>query len=202
MIKAVIFDLGRVLVTIDFVRGLLERIGGMDLNFNAVAELAGDSDFIDFSTGRITPEIFYTRIIAKTGLKLDFNEFCSLWCAIFGEMKGMHKLVSILSSKYRLGLLSDTDPLHWGHICNEYPWIPEFFPEPALSYQTGVMKPDFRAFEAAVAAVGVPAHECLFIDDLEKNVNGAREYGLNALRFTDAQKLKADLAKEGIFTEV
>ncbi len=202
MIKAVIFDLGRVLVTIDFASGLLGKIGSMDLSFNAVAELAGDSDFIDFSTGRITAECFYERVIAKTGIELGFQEFSGLWCAIFGEMAGMRGIVTKLASRYKLGLLSDTDPLHWEHICREYPWIPEFFPEPVLSYRTGVMKPDSRAFSAAVTAVGRSAEECLFIDDLQKNVNGARECGLNALRFTAPQDLKLELMRTGILPEV
>jgi len=51
-----------------------------------------------------------------------------------------------------LGLLSDTDSLHWQHLRDHYP-ILSIFPRPILSFQVGTMKPDPEIFRRA-ARVG------------------------------------------------
>jgi putative hydrolase of the HAD superfamily len=61
------------------------------------------------------------------------------------------------------------------------------------------MKPDRGFFEACVRAVGVPAGSCVFIDDVDANVQGAREAGLLGIVYGgDTQKLVADLRAFGV----
>jgi len=97
-------------------------------------------------------------------------------------------------------LLSDTDPLHWQHEIDRNPWL-GLIERPTLSFETGVLKPAAGAYLAAARNVGVEPTGCLFIDDLEENVTGARQVGMRALHFTDHTKLKIDLVRLGVMTQ-
>jgi putative hydrolase of the HAD superfamily len=67
-----------------------------------------------------------------------------------------------------------------------------------LSHEVGCMKPDARFYLAGVAAAGVPASSCVFIDDLEENVEGARRAGLHGLRYVDTPSLIDGLRGLGV----
>jgi glucose-1-phosphatase len=199
-IEAIIFDMGRVLVAIDntlLVERLFKGMGQADTQEVARRTMA-DPAMVDFNSGRIGPEAFFERMRGRYGLSMDFAEFATLWCEIFYTMEGMEELVAELGGRYRLGLLSDTDPLHWGCIRRRWPWIDATFTSPTLSYQLGVMKPAAAIYHAAAGAVQTPPERCLYIDDLEDNVRGAVAVGMRGVRFENAEKLRTYFVKKGI----
>jgi HAD superfamily hydrolase (TIGR01509 family) len=114
-------------------------------------------------------------------------------------MAGMYELVKQLSEKYPLGLLSDTDPLHWNYIVENYP-IVKFFPNPVLSFTCGMSKPDKKIFELAAKSVNTPPKNCVYIDDLPKNTAGAESIGIKAIKFESAQQLKRELIALKVLT--
>ena len=67
-----------------------------------------------------------------------------------------------------------------------------------VSCKTGVRKPNPGAYLGAARALGRGPNECLFVDDREKNCRGAREVGMDAIRFEDANSLRTALAEMGI----
>ena len=67
-----------------------------------------------------------------------------------------------------------------------------------LSHEVGHMKPAPEFYAACVSAAGVPAGVCIFIDDLEENVDGARRAGLIGLHYVDTPTLIADLDRLGM----
>ncbi len=48
---------------------------------------------------------------------------------------------------------------------------------------TGILKPDARAYQAALDALGLPAADCVFVDDQRRNVDGARALGIPTVHF-------------------
>ena len=74
----------------------------------------------------------------------------------------------------------------------------DWFDRLVLSHEVGHMKPDQRFYQACVAAAGVPASSCLFIDDLPENVEGARRAGLTGLRYVETPALIDDLSRLGV----
>lgn len=199
-IRAIIFDLGRVLVNID--NNLLVEKLFKGLNADNLQELGrktmGDPTMVEFNCGRIPAQEFHRRMCETYGLDLDFKAFQSLWCEIFYTMDGMEDLVRSISKKMTVGLLSDTDPIHWSFICRHWPWIAAI-KNPTLSYEVGVMKPDAAIYLAAAQNVQTPPPQCLFIDDLQANVDGARAVGMRAIRFENKDSLARDLAISGLF---
>ena len=193
-VQAVIFDLGRVLVKVDFTRGLFKyyKRDQNSTDTEVLEKLFKDQIFIDFNTGKISPQQVYRKLVAKYQLHLDFEQFVYEWCDIFESMEGMAELVQRVSQKYKIGLLSDIDPLHWAYCINNFEFL-KVFTRPALSYQIGALKPDLLCYQTAAAYSSVSPEHCLFIDDREINVNGAIGAGMQALQFTGIEKLKIQI---------
>ncbi len=195
LIKAVIFDLGRVLVQVDTQKlwdFFFTNYAGEDVQ-QVLGRIMADPMMMQYSIGRIPTQEFYQKLHDDYWLGLSYEEFVFRWCDIFAPMEGMDSIVAQLSGKVRLGLLSDTDPLHWDFIRCHYPLM-QYFPKPTLSFQIGSVKPSRDSYLAAAGDVGVPPEECLFIDDLQKNVDGAKAAGMAAIRFEGAVRLQNELA--------
>ena len=199
MISAVIFDLGRVIVDIDIRRLLSVVSAGVSADDveGAIVRALSDEVMRDFNRGRIGPVEFYEAMMGRHDLDMGFEEFKDLWCGIFSPMAGMEELLRELDGKVKLGLLSDTDPLHWGYLRGAYPVL-EIFARPTLSYEVGLTKPDEGIYLAASENVGVEPGACLYIDDLEANAAGAVAVGMEGVVFKGADSLRGELEERGV----
>lgn len=191
--RAIIFDMGRVLIGIDFAQ-LARRFPDVFFNVGEIIRFsnADDPAFTAFNRGEMAPVDFHRHVCARFGREISFADFRAVWTGIFVPMAGMQELVEELRriGRWRLGLLSDTDPLHWEYIGAAFPWIPASFPRPTLSFRERLCKPAPEIFRRAAAAVECAPGECLFIDDREDNVAGARATGMAAIRFTGVATLQ------------
>ncbi len=193
--KAVIFDLGNVLLKVDFLNGPISLLTGKASDYkNIINELYREQLFTDYNSGRLTPVQFYKEIIHKFDLNIEYKEFTAKWCDIFTPIPGMEQLVIRAAQNCKIGLLSDTDPLHWQHCLEQFPYL-QIFERPALSYEIGSLKPAAENYLAAAKNVNTPPAQCIFIDDREQNVIGAREAGMEAIHFIAAEQLKSELRK-------
>jgi putative hydrolase of the HAD superfamily len=193
-IKAIIFDLGRVLIDVDFKRGLFRYVNGDNArDDNALLEqLFSDPLFVQFGTGRIKPTDFYQQIQKRINQQISFDQFKAAWCDIFSPIPGINQLVADLSGNYQLGLLSDTDVLHWTFVKNKYDVL-NYFKNPVLSFEIGTLKPHPNCYQLAAKSVDTAPGNCLFLDDREKNVEGARKAGMRAIQVSGLKKLQKDL---------
>lgn len=99
-----------------------------------------------------------------------------------------------LKSKYKLAILSNTSrPEVIPEVFSQNEQ--DLFDEIILSRHHGAIKPDPEIFELAAAKIGVQTEECLFVDDLERHANGAKQAGMQALVYTDVAELKREVAK-------
>ncbi len=198
-IKAVIFDLGRVLIKVDFTRGLyrFRNPSGNKSDQDVLEELFADPVFIDFNTGRISPEQTYREIVKKYRLSIDYDTFVQEWSNIFSPMDGMEDLLHRIAKNYPVGLLSDIDPLHWKYCLTTYPFL-KIFIKPALSFEIGALKPAEICYQTAASNLNIRIENCLFIDDREINVAGAVAAGMQAIQFNGVEDLYRDLVRMGI----
>lgn len=198
-ITTVIFDLGRVLVRIrsdgEHFTALTRRIGVRPEE--AFAAFGQAPEFRRFMTGDVDPRGFHRLVSERFRVDIDFDVFAEAWCDLFTPMPGMEALFRGLAERYRLGILSDTDPLHWAAIRRRMPWL-DVVRRPTLSFEVGQLKPHPAMYAAAAANAGQPPERCLFIDDLAPNVDGARRAGMAAVLFTDADGVEKELALLGV----
>jgi putative hydrolase of the HAD superfamily len=132
-----------------------------------------------------------------TGAGVPSEEFARGFTDIFTPIESTRALIRGLEGRYRLGLLSNTNELHFRrHIRNE-PVFP-LFDAVTLSYEIGALKPEPAIYRDALGKLSLPSEECVFIDDIEAYAEGAKAVGIRGIRFTGREKLLSDLAKLGV----
>jgi len=148
----------------------------------------------DFDLGRVPPPEFFRSLKQHLGLSIPFEEFLPLWNDIFIEDQEVSKIILSLKGKWRLGLLSNTDPLHFNYILSKFP-IMGAFDKWILSYEVGFKKPAVQIFQKAIEWAAVEPQKILFIDDVKKHVEGAISLGMQGIHFTSAHQLKVELSR-------
>lgn len=198
MHKAVIFDLGKVLVNFDFRRGYqaLEKI----CPFTAAEiprRLAASGLVERFETGLVEPAGFFSALSRTLELDLPYDRFCAIWSSIFMEVLLPEPMLEGLARRYRLLLLSNTNAIHFEMIRDAYPLLRHFH-DLVLSYEVKAMKPDPRIYQEAVRRAGCAAGECFYTDDIAAYVEGARKLGIDAVEFQSADQIRRELAARSI----
>jgi FMN phosphatase YigB (HAD superfamily) len=193
----VIFDLGGVLVSVDFMRACkrLEAAGGAPAALIREA-IAKGADKLGFDTGRLSPQQFTARFCAAVGVRLPYAEFAEIWCDIFAEQREVTGLLDEIGKRADLVLLSNTDPLHLDYVRSRYGFLAKFG-RLVLSYEVGHAKPARQIFEHAIGLCA-PGTRMIYFDDVPEFVSAARACGLPAEQFVDASKLRRDLDRFGM----
>lgn len=188
----VIFDLGGVLVSVDFMRACrrLEAAGGAPAAVILEAIAKGE-DKLGFDSGRLSSQEFAARFCAAIGVRLPYAEFAEIWRDIFAERREVTGLLDEIGKHADLMLLSNTDPLHFDYLRKHYRFL-EKFGRLVLSYEVGHAKPARQIFERAIGLCN-PGTRMIYFDDVPEYVGAARASGLAAEQFVDAAKLRRDL---------
>jgi glucose-1-phosphatase len=196
--RAIIFDLGRVLVHFDFQRAYRELESLCPVPAGDIPKTLAKTGLPEqFETGLIEAPEFYARMSECLGLSVDFDRFCHLFCTIFTETLLPESLLEDLASRYRLLLLSNTNAIHFDMIRKSYP-IVRHFHDLVLSYEVKAMKPHPDIYRAAIAKAGCRPDECFYTDDIAEYVEGARRMGIDAVQFKNAEQLQVELRSRGI----
>ncbi len=105
---------------------------------------------------------------------------------------GMYELFEQLSKNYKLGLLSNTTCFESDALKK---WsVENFFTAQVYSYQIGTIKPNKKNFKAICSALKVSPEEAIFIDDGQKNITAAINFGLKGIQYKNISQLKKELA--------
>jgi putative hydrolase of the HAD superfamily len=196
MIRAVIFDLGQVIVPFDYRRGyrrISELSGIPAAEVPAMIRPGGLVERLE--CGKIQPRDFVRELSALLGIRCSYEEFCEIWSSIFlPETLLSEELLRSIANRYRMVLLSNTNAIHFEMIRERYPLLRHFHAF-VLSHEVGAMKPSPAIYARAVEAAGCAAGECFFTDDIPEYVEGARRFGIDAVLFETAQQIEAELRK-------
>jgi putative hydrolase of the HAD superfamily len=196
--KAVIFDLGRVLVNFDFKRGYRALEGLCPYAAAEIpARLSGTDLVRRFETGLIEPRDFVAEMSAALDLRIDYQQFCAIWSSIFTETLVPEEMLAGLAARYRLVLLSNTNVVHFDGLRVSHPMLRHFH-ELVLSYEVKAMKPQPEIFQAAIARAGCRAEECFYTDDIAEFIEAARRQGIDAVQFQSLGQLQEELTVRGI----
>ena len=98
-----------------------------------------------------------------------------------------------LKRDYKIGLLSNAADDYTAELFE--PWQAALFDKMTFSYQIGTVKPDERMYEAIATALDCLPEECIFIDDREPFVEGAKRTGMQAMQFTTTDEMKLALTE-------
>jgi putative hydrolase of the HAD superfamily len=194
MIKAIIFDFGRV-ISAQKPQSLF-RLYEEDLRLppgtlNPV--MFGSKAWEEVLVGRKTIEEYWHIIGPQLGLNTseEIDTFRSRYRADEAINDGVLNIIHRLHGHYKLAVLSNSPPdldqwlEDWGVL--------DRFDVVFCSGDEGVVKPDPAAFEITLERLGVKPKESVFIDDTMQHVEASRKLGLHGILFTTAEALEKEL---------
>lgn len=188
-IKNIIFDLGGVILNINYQR-TYEAFTALGVqNFNELYnQFKGSSLFNDLETGHITPEAFLSEMKKHVPEQVTPEQITDAWNAMLLDFPLQRlQLLQQLRQYYGLYLLSNTNAIHletFNRILQESRGIPSlavFFDKAYYSHLMGCRKPDRESYLMVLEENGLKAEETLFIDDTLPNIEGAKAVGLQTI---------------------
>ncbi len=199
VIRTLIFDLGNVLIPFDFKLGYQRMAALCACPAPEIPLKIRSTGLVQpFETGQISSEHFVGELCSVLGLRATYSEFCELWSSVFlPETLIAEPFLGSLGERYRLLLLSNTNPIHFSMVQAKYPLL-EHFDDYVLSYEVCSAKPDAKIYQEALARAECLAEECFFTDDMLINVEAARQHGMDAVQFQSAPQLESELRARGV----
>ncbi|HKN74547.1 MAG TPA: HAD family phosphatase [Candidatus Acidoferrum sp.] len=198
-IRAIIFDIGRVLVRIDVARAMQGLAAGGSLSPTELwTAIEKDPRWPDWQEGRMAPRDWYLHLTKRLGGNFTFEQFTEVWNRVL-DPAPIHEdsFFRELSKHYRLALLSNTDPIHVQHLEATYSFF-AFFPVRIYSCSVRASKPNPLIYREALRALKVQAQEAIYIDDIAAYVEAAQRLGMEAIQFQSPAQLSSDLKRLGI----
>jgi len=198
-IQAIIFDIGNVLLTFqprEFMRELFRDTGKGDLCYSLTIQ---SPEWRELDRGTLAieaaKEIFMRR---NPSFASEIDLFFLNWLDMFHPMPETIQLLPRLRERgYKLYVLSNfiREMFHTLQPCLEFL---KQFDGVVTSYSVAMVKPDRDIYEYLLATYGLSAGECLFIDDMPANVEGAKAVGISAIQFQSANQLLGQFQERGI----
>jgi HAD superfamily hydrolase (TIGR01509 family) len=198
-LRAVIFDIGRVLVRVDVARAMSGLANGINMAPDEIwSSLEKDPRWPDWQEGRMTPRDWHLHVAKRLGGSLTFEQFTEVWNrALDPKLIQDDRFLGSLSKRYRLALLSNTDPIHVAYLERSYNFM-RYFPNRVYSCSVGASKPNPLIYREALRACKVNAEEAVYIDDVPAYAEAARRLGMTGIVFQSPEQLQSDLKNAGV----
>jgi HAD superfamily hydrolase (TIGR01509 family) len=196
--RAVIFDIGRVLVRLDIAGAMGGLAGTISLTPQETwAAIEHDPRWRDWQEGRMSPRDWQLHICRRLGVSLTFEQFSEIWNRVLDPTPLLDgAFLESLSKRYCLAVLSNTDPIHVAELEKRFDFF-RFFKHRIYSCAVGASKPSPVIFRAALQACKTTADNAIYIDDIPTYVEAARQLGMSGIVFQSPDQLMADLEPFG-----
>jgi len=194
-----IFDLGNVIVDIDF-----NRVFGAWSDFSRVPLATLKQKFVmgeafhQHERGEISDEAFAEALCHEMDLPLSYEQFAHGWQAVFVGLRPevTATMRQLREQGHRVVVLSNTNRLHTTFWPDEYPEVRESADHIYLSQEMGMRKPETRIYQQVLEAEGFSANDTVFFDDNADNIEGARQLGINSILVTGKETIPEYFAKQ------
>jgi len=199
-IRALLFDLGGVVIEIDWRR--VFRIWA-DHDRSDPAELerrfSFDKAYEQHETGELDAEGYFAALRQTLGLRLSGEEIVSGWNDIYvGLVPGMKDLLSAAAQRFPLYAFTNSNPTHQSAWTERFASELSVFCSVFVSSELGLRKPDPEAFRVVAGRTGFRVSEILFFDDVPANVDGARTAGMQAVLVKSSADVREALERLGV----
>ena len=146
-----------------------------------------------YEVGKVSSLEFFQSLQGFLQLSLSFEDFIPIWNEIFIEDQEVSQIILSQKGRWKLGLLSNTNPLHFDYVLAKFSII-RVFDRWILSHEVGFKKPAVEIFQKAVQWASVEPRKILFIDDMKKHVEVAASLGIQGIHFVSAAQLREELS--------
>jgi putative hydrolase of the HAD superfamily len=181
-LRAVLFDLGGVLVEFDGTAPLVEMTAGrLDLEDARKFWIRSPAVRL-FETGRSSPAEFTEAAMKELGVRMDAQAFLEAFISWEkGLLPGALGLLDEIRPRILTACLSNNNALHWELLRDRF-GMDRKFHRCFLSHEIGLIKPDPALFRHVLSGLGMEAEEALFLDDNPEHVRAAEGIGIVAMR--------------------
>jgi FMN phosphatase YigB (HAD superfamily) len=199
-IDVILFDLGNVILPFSHYQ-IAEKLSRFSLRresedpakiFSYLFDL--DQGAVNpYESGKISSADFFESLRSYLHLSISFEEFIPIWNEIFTEdIEVSETIRSLKERKKKLGLISNTNPLHFDYALSKFP-ILRAFDRWILSHEVGFKKPAVEIFQMAMEWASVEPGRILLIDDVRRHVEAAISLGMRGIHFRSAAQLREQL---------
>ncbi len=198
-VRALLFDLGGVLINIDFNRAFEHWQTRSTLSLEAIRNrFSFDEAYERHECGEMSAAAYFTHLARELGLQDDHQAIARGWNAIFtGEISETLALVQAARAHLPCFAFSNSNVVHQAAWSAMFPRVVQAFDRIFVSSEIGLRKPERPAFEHITREIRVKPQAILFFDDLAENVAGARAAGLQAVHVLGPPDVKAALERIG-----
>jgi putative hydrolase of the HAD superfamily len=162
-----------------------------------IAEADGAHPLFELETGRLTEQQFLDRLArelsADLGREIELHGFAE---AYFGQLDPNEELIEYMRSLrergYRMALLTN-NVREWEPLWRPMLPVDEIFELVVDSGFVGMRKPDREIYELTLERLGLPAEQCVFVDDTDVNVEAARALGMAGVHFRSSGQTIAEI---------
>jgi HAD superfamily hydrolase (TIGR01509 family) len=180
-----IFDLGGVLVDYNYEKLVNDFFNLTKGNYDAIRKLFSTESLYPVETGRITSEEFYKNHVLRVMPNLSFSELLRVYSEHFNPNLHTLNLIKRLKQKGRKTyILSNLAELHKKAAEIRVPGIFNLCDDNFLSYELGYHKPEAEIYLEVCKRIGTSPQNCVFFDDTEANVNGARKIAMKSMLYS------------------
>ncbi len=193
MVPIIIFDLGGVLVRLDWDSACspLTHLSSRSYDF-VMAEITNGPIVESSMLGNLTTHEFHRAICDELHIDIEYNPFIEIWNGILSPDIKVAEYVAGLAERHTLVLASNTDGIHFPYCMENFPVL-KSFDRYFLSNEMSLLKPDPAYFHHVLYELWSSPANCIFIDDRVSNVRSAQNLGIQGLVFESLSKLKSDL---------
>lgn len=202
MIKAIVFDMGGVIVRLNMGRciGNFKELAGFE-DIEEYLDKFHQKGFIsDLEEGRTQPEDFYRECLkhSRPGTTVETAHYC--FCSLLdGLEEDALDLIRSLRGRCPLYVLSNNNPISRGYFRDMMKLegfdTEEVFTKEFYSYELKLLKPSREIYERVIEEVGTRPEEILFVDDARDNVEAAQAAGITTLWLRPGMDIKAEVEK-------
>jgi len=189
-----IFDLGNVIIDIDFRRvlGVWSNLSSTPLATLAERFTLGDA-FKQHERGEISDQEFAERQCDELGIALSFEQFSAGWQAVFVALRPevITLMQQLRQDGHRVVVLSNNNRLHSSYWPQEFPEVAQAVDHIYLSQELGLRKPEPAIYQHVLTAENIPAEQAVFFDDIEENIIAAQQLGIKAVLVSDNKVIPA-----------
>lgn len=196
-IDAVVFDLGGVLLEVDFGKVFAAWARSAGASATTLRQrFRFDEAYERYERGEIGATAYFATLRESLSLDLSDEQFALGWQeCVRGEISGVSDLIAQFGSRLPLYVFSNSNPAHYLDWGPRYSGLLQSFRRVFLSFEMGMRKPEVRSFEFIAAEIGVSLPNILFFDDTEENVLAARALGMQAVQVCGNEDLRSALAE-------
>ena len=200
MIEAVVFDFGGVMTASTMPRRVMALAAEKGLDWQIFVD-GFNAHRLDYDAGRITLEEMYRLMWADAHLEVPdatTAEFLKAddesWC--MRNERTLEWMRDLKSRGFKIGILTNMAP-RFGreHFRTRYADFIALADAMVISGDEGIVKPQREIYDLLRSRIDLPATSLCFIDDVEKNIQGARDAGWQAIRFVSNDQVAADFEK-------